>query len=171
MKMQSQENIEKHKPEYLAMFIDSSSWCHASQDYCDDYWYNPSADIVSKQLTVYWFLRGSRSCLCIPTEVLQSCLTLCDPIDSSQLGSSIHGILQAGILGWVVMPSSRGSSQSRDQTRISYISCIGRQLLLLLVPPGKAQKLLKIIQIWNQGNDNFGKCRTLLCLLGESQRA
>ena len=41
---------------------------------------------------------------------LQSCLTLCDPMDSSPPGSSVHGILQARILEWVVMFSSKGSS-------------------------------------------------------------
>ena len=43
----------------------------------------------------------------VSAESLQSCLTLCDPIDCSPLGSSIHGILQARILEWVAMPSSR----------------------------------------------------------------
>ena len=44
---------------------------------------------------------------------------LCNPKDHSPPGSSIHGILQARILKWVAMPSSRGSSQPRDQTCIS----------------------------------------------------
>ena len=42
---------------------------------------------------------------------LQSCPTLCDPMDCSLPDSSVHGILQAKILEWVAMPSSRGSSQ------------------------------------------------------------
>ena len=37
----------------------------------------------------------------VPAELLQSCLTLCDLVDSSQPGSSVHGILQARILKWV----------------------------------------------------------------------
>ena len=49
-----------------------------------------------------------------PTSVsaksLQSCLTLCDPVDCSPPGSSVHGILQARRLEWVAMSSSRGSS-------------------------------------------------------------
>ena len=49
----------------------------------------------------------------------QSCPTLCDPLDCSLPGSSVHGILQARILEWVAMPSSRGSSQPRDQTEVS----------------------------------------------------
>ena len=49
--------------------------------------------------------------------VTQSCLTLCDPIPCSPPGSSVLGILQARILGWVFISSSRGSSQPRDQTQ------------------------------------------------------
>ena len=55
------------------------------------------------------------ACMCAKS--LQLCPTLCHPGDCSPPGSSVHGILQARILGWVTMPSSRGSSQPRDQTR------------------------------------------------------
>ena len=58
--------------------------------------------------------------------VTTSCLTLWDPTDCSPLGSSVHGILQATILKWVVISFSRGSSWSRNQT---HISCIGRRAL------------------------------------------
>ena len=58
-----------------------------------------------------------------------SCVQLCDSVDHSLAGSSAHGILQASILEWVAMPSSRGSSRPRDQTHVSYISCISRQVL------------------------------------------
>ena len=51
--------------------------------------------------------------------VAQSCPTLCDPVDCSPPGSSVHGILQARTLEWVARPSSRGSCQPRDQTQIS----------------------------------------------------
>ena len=44
------------------------------------------------------------------SEVTQSCPTLCDPVDSSQPGSSVHGIFQARILEWVAISFSRGSS-------------------------------------------------------------
>ena len=44
----------------------------------------------------------------------RSCLTLCDPMDCSPPGSSVHGILQAGILEWVAIPFSRGFFQPRD---------------------------------------------------------
>ena len=48
-----------------------------------------------------------------PSEVKDSCLTLCDPMDCSPLGSSVHEILQAIILEWGAIPFSRGSSQLR----------------------------------------------------------
>ena len=48
------------------------------------------------------------------SEVTQSCPTLCDPVDCSLPGSSVHGIRQARILEWVAMSSSRGSSRPRD---------------------------------------------------------
>ena len=62
----------------------------------------------------------------------RSCLTLCNPIDCSLLGSSVHGISQAKILEWVAIPCSRGLSRPRDQT---LISCLGRQILYHLGSP------------------------------------
>ena len=54
--------------------------------------------------------------------VAQPHLTLCDPMDCSLPGSSVHGFLQARILEWVAMPSSRGSSWPRDWTQVSCIA-------------------------------------------------
>ena len=68
-------------------------------------------------------------CVLCAMRSLQLCLTLCDPMDCSLLGSSAHGILQTRIPGWVAMPSSGGSSQPRNRTRLSYVSCIGRGVL------------------------------------------
>ena len=59
----------------------------------------------------------------------QSCLILGDSMNCSPADSSVHGIFQARILEWVAMPSSRESSQPRDQTCISYVFCIGRWVL------------------------------------------
>ena len=55
----------------------------------------------------------------------QSCLTLCNLMECSPPGSSVHGILQARVLEWTAMPSFRGSSQPG----VSDVSCIGRQIL------------------------------------------
>ena len=63
-------------------------------------------------------------------------IQLCDPVDCSLPGSSVHGILQARMLEWVAMPSSRGSSWPRDQTHISCGSCFASEFFTA-EPPGK----------------------------------
>ena len=60
---------------------------------------------------------------------LQSCPTLCDPVDCSPPGSSVHRTLQARMLEWVALPCTRGSFQLRDLTCISFVSCIDRRAL------------------------------------------
>ena len=55
---------------------------------------------------------------------LQLCPTLCNPMDCNPPGSSVHRTLQARILEWTAMPSSRESSQLRDRTLISYIPAL-----------------------------------------------
>ena len=60
---------------------------------------------------------------------LQSCLFLCDPMDCSPPGFSVHRIIQARILERVAISYSRGPSQPRDQTQVSHGSCIGRRIL------------------------------------------
>ena len=65
---------------------------------------------------------------CVRAKSLQWCLTLCDPVDCSPPGSSVHGILQARILERVAMPSCRGSSRPKAQTPISSISLLADEL-------------------------------------------
>ena len=87
-------------------------------------------------------------------------LTLCDPMDCRLPGSSVHGILQARILEWVALPSSRGSSWPRDRTHISYVSCIGRQVLQLKKKKERKKKEKNLLQFsWLVGN------RALTCWL------
>ena len=100
---------------------DSSNAC-SSSDLIELAWY-----LIFESVCVRIFVsRYVR--VCTRAKSLQLCQTLCDPVDCSPLGFSVHGILQARILEWVAVSSSRGSSQPRDQTRISYVSCIGRQV-------------------------------------------
>ena len=54
--------------------------------------------------------------------VAQLCLILCDPMDCSLLGSSVHGILQARVLEWIDISFSRGSSRTKDRNQLSYIA-------------------------------------------------
>ena len=72
----------------------------------------------------------AQSCL------IQSCLILCDPVDYSPPGSSVHGIFQVSILEWVAISFSRGSSQPRGRTRVSGVSCIAGGFFTA-EPPGK----------------------------------
>ena len=60
--------------------------------------------------------------------VARLCLTLCNPMNYSTPGSSVHGISQARILAWVAISSSRRSSQHRDRT---FISCVARRFFTI----------------------------------------
>ena len=75
----------------------------------------------------YWHIfahMGRRACL-----VSQSCLTLCNTMDCSLPGFSVHGILQVRLLEWVTISYSRESSWCKDWTHISCSSCTVRQIL------------------------------------------
>ena len=56
------------------------------------------------------------------SEVAQSCLTLCDPMDCSLPGSSVHGVFQATVLEWAAISFSRGSSRPKGRIRVSHIA-------------------------------------------------
>ena len=75
----------------------------------------PLLMFMSEAFSVLFFYFSEKS------EVAQSCLTLCDPMDCSLLGSFVHGIFQAIVLEWIAISFSRGSSQPRDRTRVSCI--------------------------------------------------
>ena len=75
--------------------------------------------------------------LCMCAKSLQLCPTLCDSMDCSPPGSSVHGILQAGMLEWIAISFSVKSSQRRDQTHVSLCLLHWRADSLPLVPPGK----------------------------------
>ena len=66
-----------------------------------------------------WKESYDKAVLCLVT---QSCPTLCNLMDWSPSGSSVHGILQARMLEWVAMPSSRGFSHPRDWTQVSCVA-------------------------------------------------
>ena len=69
--------------------------------------------------------------------VSQSCPTVCDPMDCSLSGSSLHGVLQARILEWVAISFARGSSQPRDQMQV-FLHC--RQMFYQLSHQGPGLK-------------------------------
>ena len=88
--------------------------------------------------------------LCIQSH--QSCLTLCDPMDHSPPGSSVHGIFQAKILWWVAIPFSRGSSQPGDET---WVSCIAGRFFTDWVKGNKhmvvVESLSHVWLLWPHG--------------------
>ena len=79
---------------------------------------------------------------CVKCEVAQSCPTLCDPVDCSSPGSSVHGILQARVLEWVAISFSRASSQPRDRTQVSCIA--GRRFILWATREAPLGRFLKL---------------------------
>ena len=88
----------------LSILFDMKDWC--------------------KFINLVTFLQDRRFLSYYIVKVLgaQSCPTLCNPMDCSLPGYSVHGILQARILEWVVILFARGSSWPRDQTRVSHIA-------------------------------------------------
>ena len=83
-----------------------------------------------------FILKGLGSFCCSCCLVARSSLTLCNPMDCSLPGSSVHGILQARRLEWVAISFSRVFSQPRDWTRVS---CVAGEFFTS-EPPGKPRK-------------------------------
>ena len=84
-----------------------------------------SGDHVSALMVELWCLSCVTAPAChvkVKALVTQSCPTVCDPMGCSPPGPSVGGISQARILEWVVLSFSRGSSRSRDRTRVSCIA-------------------------------------------------
>ena len=85
--------------------------------------------------------------VCMHALLLQSCLALCGSVDHSPPYSSVHGILQARILEWVAIASSRGSFPPRDWTQVSCSFCIAGGFLIA-EPPRKPIFSYIDTQIW-----------------------
>ena len=96
----------------------------------------------------------------MPTKSLQLCPVLCDPMDCSPTGFSVHGILQARPLEWIAIHLSRGSSLPRDRTPVSW-----QADSLPLAPPGKP--IAKIHYSILLATKSFP--RNILLLLAKSQ--
>ena len=96
----------------FVVFCQTSTWINHKYTYIS---FPLSMSIGLFSLSVSLLCAG----LCL---VAQSCLTLCDPMDNSPPGSSVHGILQAWILECVAIPFSRGSSWPRNQTHVFHIA-------------------------------------------------
>ena len=75
------------------------------------------------------YLQQKMDLVFVPSTVLSLVRLFCNPLDCSLPCFSVHGIFRARVLEWVARPSSRGSSLSKDGTRVSYVSCFGRWFL------------------------------------------
>ena len=88
---------------------------------------------ILKVLTTSYFLLRTNPVRWVSGLMCQilshSVVSVCNPMDCSLPGSSVHGILQARILEWVAISYSKGSSRPRDWTCVSCVPCIGRQIL------------------------------------------
>ena len=83
-------------------------------------WSVKGSSLSEKEKAIDPYITWSQTSLhAAAAKSLQSCLTLCEPIDGSPPGSPVPGILQARVLEWVAISFSRGSSQLRDRTQVS----------------------------------------------------
>ena len=98
------------------------------------------------------------------SEVAQSCPTLCDSMDCSLPGSSIHGIFQARILEWIAISFSRGTSWPRNWTQVSCI--VGRCFTVWATVVGmlNAQMLCFFIGSWSY-HPGAGGAQERACIL------
>ena len=88
---------------------------------------DPEIDPISPALAGRFLSLSNQGSPCAKS--LQSCPTLCNPVDCSPPGFYVHGILQARTLEWVAMPSSRGSSRPHGSTLHLLCLLIGRCVL------------------------------------------
>ena len=83
-------------------------------------------DSKSKLSSILKQILCVRVCVCVCV-CARDQLTLCDHMDCSLPGPSVHGLSRARTLAWVAISFSRGPSLPRDRTHVSCVSCIGRQ--------------------------------------------
>ena len=108
----------------LSTWISDPSHCHRTEDGVSVLGHLSSPHFPAFYLTLTSFAVCS---------VTQWCLTLCNPLDCSPPGSSVHGISQARILEWVAISSSKGSSRPSDRPHVSYVSWVAGRFFICWV--------------------------------------
>ena len=97
--------------------------------------------------------------MCVCLQLLSHVWIFFDHMDCSSPGSSVHGILQARILEWIDISSSRGSSWLRDWTWGSCVSCIGRQILYNLESPLSILYIVSTVYMSQSQSPNSSRSR------------
>ena len=118
-----------------------------------------SAETGTDQKHPEWLFRSEEASSYLVSLSAQSlnCVWLCNPKDYRPPGSSVRGIFQARILEWVVISSCRGSSQPRDQTLMSCVSCT----LAFFTTSATWETLVSIVIVW--WKPNFTLSHMLFC--------
>ena len=111
---------EMDRPGLTTVLLDKTWRMYWSMGPWRIHW-NSSEFYLLTRYVVYSILPSNSNSVYESLLVMQSCPALCDPMDCSLTGFSVHGILQARILQWVAISFSRGSSQPRDRI---WVSCI-----------------------------------------------
>ena len=127
-------NCIYHVVHYIPNTYLSYNWKFVPFDYSSplpsSYLQQPQSDLFF--WVSFWSVTDLCACTC---SVIPSRPTLCNSMNCCLPGSSVPGIFQARILGWLAISSSRGSSRFRDQIHISCISCIDRQIFFFFFLP------------------------------------
>ena len=103
--------------------------------------------------------QGTNRAWCMKVKVAQSCLTLCNPMDST-----VQGILQARMLEWVAFPFSRGSSQPRVRTQVSHVC---RWILYHLSHKGSPRILEWVAYPFSRGSSSSRNQTGVSCIAGK----
>ena len=145
-----------------------------------EFWFSTHIFSCKSSSGLPYFAFLTLASACVHTKLLQACLTLCDPVDRSPSGSSVHGDSPGKNTGkgWVSMPSSRGSSPVRNRIHASLCLLHWQVGSLPLVPPGSPQNtgviscsLLQAIFLTQGSNLNLLHCKQILDHLSHQERA
>ena len=120
----------------------------------DENLHNPGRGTEKEKLRTLWYFSSDLES--VKVLVAQVCLILCDPMDCSPPGSSVHRILQARTLEWVAIPFSRGSSRPRDWT---WVSCIAGRFFTVWV----TREALVVFLQWLRRALHIKLCWISLC--------
>ena len=134
-----------------------AAWISLHERTCIQLWdgWQPPGAVLPQDVTT--LEPRPHSSLVVVEVHAQLCPTLCSPVDCNPPGSSVHGVFQAGILEWVAMPSSRGSSWPMDRTCVSWVSCTELQADSL--PLGHLGSPHSSLVVLKQGLNTTGAAR------------